>query len=61
MVYCTHIFDHLENWATHILQMSKGTPKRFGKLDELPDYQAPGTRAVPVARSVCKRALGRPR
>jgi CCR4-NOT complex subunit CAF16 len=40
VVYCTHIFDHLENWATHILQMSKGTPKRFGKLDELPDYQA---------------------
>merc|ERR1719359_574704 len=40
VVYCTHIFDHLENWATHILQMSKGSPKRFGKLDELPDYQA---------------------
>merc|ERR1712027_257235 len=22
--YCTHIFDHLEGWASHLLHMSKG-------------------------------------
>ena len=24
IVYCTHIFDHLDGWPTHLLRLSKG-------------------------------------
>merc|ERR1711959_521532 len=26
--YCTHIFDHLEGWASHMLHLSHGQVKR---------------------------------
>lgn len=36
--YCTHIFDHLEGWASHLLHMSKGSVVRHCTMDEVEDY-----------------------
>merc|ERR1711937_1113490 len=36
--YCTHIFDHLEGWASHMLHMSKGTVVRACSMDEVEEY-----------------------
>jgi len=36
--YCTHIFDHLEGWATDLLHMSKGEVVRQCKMDEIGEY-----------------------
>lgn len=36
--YCTHIFDHLEGWASHILHLSKGTVVRSCSIDEVGEY-----------------------
>jgi CCR4-NOT complex subunit CAF16 len=36
--YCTHIFDHLEGWATHLLYLSKGEVVRYGPMDEVQEY-----------------------
>merc|ERR1719272_676985 len=38
IVYCTHIFDHLEGWATHMLHMSEGSVVRACGLGEIQDY-----------------------
>jgi CCR4-NOT complex subunit CAF16 len=37
--YCTHIFDHLEGWPTHMLHLSKGRVVQQCALSELPEYQ----------------------
>merc|ERR1712032_535489 len=37
--YCTHIFDHLEGWATHLLQISKGEVVRQCEMSDLSEYQ----------------------
>mmetsp|Transcript_73042 Transcript_73042/g.136441 ORF Transcript_73042/g.136441 Transcript_73042/m.136441 type:complete len:568 (-) Transcript_73042:185-1888(-) len=37
--YCTHIFDHLEGWATHLLHLSKAGVVRCCKMDEVVEYQ----------------------
>jgi len=36
--YCTHIFDHLEGWASHMLHLSKGQVVRACAMDEIADY-----------------------
>jgi len=36
--YCTHIFDHLEGWADHLLFMSKGEVVRSCRMDEVEEY-----------------------
>jgi len=36
--YCTHIFDHLEGWGTHLLHLSKGTVVRSCPLSEVEEY-----------------------
>lgn len=36
--YCTHIFDHLEGWASHMLHLSKGTVARACPMDEIEEY-----------------------
>merc|ERR1712232_165008 len=36
--YCTHIFDHLEGWASHMLHLSQGAVKRACPIDEIPEY-----------------------
>jgi CCR4-NOT complex subunit CAF16 len=36
--YCTHIFDHLEGWATDMLHLSKGTVKRACPMAEIQEY-----------------------
>jgi len=36
--YCTHIFDHLEGWATHFLHMSKGQVMRACSVAEVAEY-----------------------
>lgn len=36
--YCTHIFDHLEGWASHMLHLSKGTVTRACPMDEIQEY-----------------------
>lgn len=39
IVYCTHIFDHLEGWATHLLHLSEGSVVRACGLDEVEEYK----------------------
>jgi len=36
--YCTHIFDHLEGWASHMLHLSKGQVVRACAMDEIQKY-----------------------
>jgi len=36
--YCTHIFDHLEGWASHMLHLSKGQVVRACAMDEIEEY-----------------------
>merc|ERR1712070_1127647 len=36
--YCTHIFDHLEGWASHMLHLSKGTVVRSCAMEEIKEY-----------------------
>jgi len=36
--YCTHIFDHLEGWATHLLHLSKGEVVRYCDMGEVSEY-----------------------
>jgi len=36
--YCTHIFDHLDGWASHLLHMSKGTVVRACAMEDIPEY-----------------------
>jgi len=36
--YCTHIFDHLEGWASHMLHLSKGEVVRACAMDEIAEY-----------------------
>jgi len=36
--YCTHIFDHLEGWASHMLHLSKGQVVRACAMDEIEQY-----------------------
>lgn len=35
VVYATHIFDGLGDWATHVCHLSNGRVRRFGELDSL--------------------------
>merc|ERR1719265_1821653 len=37
--YCTHIFDHLEGWPTHMLHLSKGRIVQQCALSDLQEYQ----------------------
>merc|ERR1712226_420084 len=36
--YCTHIFDHLEGWHTHMLHLSKGKVVHQSEISELKEY-----------------------
>ncbi|CAE8620626.1 unnamed protein product [Polarella glacialis] len=36
--YCTHIFDHLEGWASHLLHMSQGEVLRYCPFEEVTEY-----------------------
>jgi CCR4-NOT complex subunit CAF16 len=36
--YCTHIFDHLEGWASHLLHLSKGKVVRACAMSEVQEY-----------------------
>merc|ERR1712048_1547102 len=36
--YCTHIFDHLEGWASHILHLAQGQVVRACAMDEIEEY-----------------------
>jgi len=36
--YCTHIFDHLEGWASHLLHMAKGQVVKACAMSEVPEY-----------------------
>jgi len=40
IVYCTHIFDHLDGWPTHILRLSKGNVVTNAPIDQIPEYAA---------------------
>jgi len=37
--YCTHIFDHLEGWASHMLHMAKGAVIKACPMSDLKDYE----------------------
>ncbi|CAE7230197.1 ABCI20 [Symbiodinium natans] len=36
--YCTHIFDHLEGWASHLLHLSQGEVVKFCPMDDVSEY-----------------------
>eukprot|EP00933_Yihiella_yeosuensis_P023701 TRINITY_DN1843_c0_g1_i3.p1 TRINITY_DN1843_c0_g1~~TRINITY_DN1843_c0_g1_i3.p1 ORF type:complete len:578 (-),score=115.50 TRINITY_DN1843_c0_g1_i3:213-1946(-) len=36
--YCTHIFDHLEGWSTHMLHLSQGSVVKFCSMDQIGEY-----------------------
>jgi len=36
--YCTHIFDHLEGWASHLLHLSQGQVVRACAMTEIGEY-----------------------
>uniref|UniRef100_A0A7S2QLK7 ABC transporter domain-containing protein n=1 Tax=Zooxanthella nutricula TaxID=1333877 RepID=A0A7S2QLK7_9DINO len=36
--YCTHIFDHLEGWASHLLHMAKGQVVKACSMAEVTEY-----------------------
>jgi CCR4-NOT complex subunit CAF16 len=36
--YCTHIFDHLEGWASHVLHLSQGQVVRASAFSEVEEY-----------------------
>merc|ERR550514_1062733 len=36
--YCTHIFDHLEGWADHLLHLSKGEVVRACPISDVLEY-----------------------
>jgi len=36
--YCTHIFDHLEGWASHMLHLSKGHVERACAMEDIAEY-----------------------
>jgi len=36
--YCTHIFDHLEGWASHMLHLRKGQVVRACPMSEVDEY-----------------------
>jgi len=38
ILYCTHIFDHLEGWASHILHLSMGRVLRCCPISEVTEY-----------------------
>ena len=60
ILYATHIFDVLEDWATHIACVEAGRLARFSTLTELPELQAferQGARA-PLYRVVEKWLRG---
>jgi CCR4-NOT complex subunit CAF16 len=38
ILYCTHIFDHLEGWASHILHLSQGRVIKCCPIDEVVEY-----------------------
>merc|ERR1712118_376176 len=40
ILYCTHIFDHLEGWASHILHLSMGRVVRCSPIGEIKEYAA---------------------
>jgi len=40
ILYATHIFDGLEQWATHMVYLSRGTVVKYGRLAEFDDLQA---------------------
>jgi ABC-type uncharacterized transport system ATPase subunit len=46
VVYCTHIFDGLEDWATHMMHLDKGAIRRFGRCQDFqPTHEDTGTAA----------------
>ncbi len=50
IVYCTHIFDGLDGWPTHVIYIDKGTSAFCAPYDEL--------RATTLAVSTAARARG---
>jgi len=42
VVFCTHIFDGLDGWPTHLAYLERGRLKRFGTCQQLPELFAGG-------------------
>jgi len=40
IIYATHIFDGLDEWATHLAYLSQGVVARYAPVDEYEDLQA---------------------
>ena len=40
VIYCTHIFDGLDQWPTHLMYVAGGRLERFGRMDELTEFKA---------------------
>eukprot|EP00026_Physarum_polycephalum_P015048 Phypoly_transcript_15637.p1 GENE.Phypoly_transcript_15637~~Phypoly_transcript_15637.p1 ORF type:complete len:292 (+),score=44.51 Phypoly_transcript_15637:33-908(+) len=57
IVYATHIFDGIGDWATHLAHLENGTITKFGKLQELPDLEALRTQRNSAGRLGDESAL----
>lgn len=65
VVYASHVLDGLDPWATHLLFLSPGRLRFFGRLDELPELaalraaaQGPGPSAL---HRLCEQWMGEDR
>jgi CCR4-NOT complex subunit CAF16 len=38
ILYCTHIFDHLEGWPSHLLHLSQGTVVKCCAISDIDEY-----------------------
>ena len=55
IVYATHIFDGLDDWATHIAYIADGTLAKFGSIrDDFPDLRerVEGKTVAPLLRTI---------
>src|ERR1700737_1473906 len=57
IVYCTHIFDGLASWPTHLLKMSLGRVTAFDDIMEITRLHPSGS-ANSVLYEVCFDWLG---
>jgi CCR4-NOT complex subunit CAF16 len=53
MIYATHIFDGLEDWATHLAYIAGGRLQRFSPISEVEELQhVKGVVVAPLFRTV---------
>eukprot|EP00455_Lapot_gusevi_P022928 TRINITY_DN2386_c0_g2_i2.p1 TRINITY_DN2386_c0_g2~~TRINITY_DN2386_c0_g2_i2.p1 ORF type:complete len:193 (+),score=22.81 TRINITY_DN2386_c0_g2_i2:153-731(+) len=52
VVYATHIFDGLQDWATHLAYISHGSLTRFHSMADLPELEQYSNRTSPLMHMI---------